>query len=214
MAPPALCQQQQQVDDTLEVFDALLAQHRDVSQRSRALHGSCDQLLREKDALAEFADAIRTKLKFFDEFEQVRAAWPHCSVGGHCLSELKCSEVVHQRCKRHMGVIRERISAKVSRFVASQKHTQMHDTPFTNCTHHSRPYTHGRMRPRRFLLPSNAPSCPWTMSSTWVYCASWMTGWRMWVHTRSMQTHLPTWPSSGGCRQRRWELCGPRCSRC
>ncbi len=62
-----------QVDRTIEFFDVLLALHRDVSQRSRALHASCEQLVKEKDQLTEFADAIRTRLKFFDEFETVSA---------------------------------------------------------------------------------------------------------------------------------------------
>lgn len=35
-----------QVDSTLELMDALQAQQRDVAQRSRSLHGSCEQLVR------------------------------------------------------------------------------------------------------------------------------------------------------------------------
>ena len=62
-----------QVDMTLELFDTLLAQHREVSQKGKALHSSCEQLVKEKDQLIEFADALRTKLKFFDEFETVYA---------------------------------------------------------------------------------------------------------------------------------------------
>mmetsp|Transcript_26484 Transcript_26484/g.67336 ORF Transcript_26484/g.67336 Transcript_26484/m.67336 type:complete len:817 (-) Transcript_26484:272-2722(-) len=61
------------VDQTIEYFDTLLTQHRDVSQKSKALYNSCEQLVKEKDQLVEFADAIRTKLKFFDEFETVYA---------------------------------------------------------------------------------------------------------------------------------------------
>ncbi len=61
------------MDLTLEAFDALLSQHRDVVGRSRSLHASCEQLVREKEALVEFADAIRAKLRFFDEFEHVYA---------------------------------------------------------------------------------------------------------------------------------------------
>jgi hypothetical protein len=57
----------------LDLFDTLLVQHRDVSARSKALHSSCEALVREKDQLLEFADAIRTKLRFFDEFETVYA---------------------------------------------------------------------------------------------------------------------------------------------
>lgn len=52
-----------QVEATLESFEALLAQHRDVVSRSAHLHASCEQLVREKDALAEFADALRAKLR-------------------------------------------------------------------------------------------------------------------------------------------------------
>lgn len=59
------------VDSTLACFDTLSAQHKDVSQKSKALYNSCEQLVKEKDQLAEFADAIRVKLKFFDEFETV-----------------------------------------------------------------------------------------------------------------------------------------------
>lgn len=59
------------VEQTLELFDQLLAQHKEVSQKSKALFSSCEQLVKEKDQLLEFADALRAKLKFFDEFETV-----------------------------------------------------------------------------------------------------------------------------------------------
>ncbi|PNW85826.1 hypothetical protein CHLRE_03g203750v5 [Chlamydomonas reinhardtii] len=68
------------VDLTLEAFDALLAQHRDVVGRSRSLHSSCEQLVREKEALMEFAEAMRAKLRFFDEFETVAAQFAALSV--------------------------------------------------------------------------------------------------------------------------------------
>ncbi|GFH22430.1 Sec34-like family protein, partial [Haematococcus lacustris] len=61
------------VDSTLAYFDSLLAQHKEVSSKSRSLYSSCEQLVKEKDQLVEFADAIRTKLRFFDEFETVVA---------------------------------------------------------------------------------------------------------------------------------------------
>ncbi|GIL47849.1 hypothetical protein Vafri_4496 [Volvox africanus] len=61
------------VDLTLEAFEALQAQHRDVVSRSRSLHASCEQLVRQKEALVELAEAIRAKLRFFDEFEHVYA---------------------------------------------------------------------------------------------------------------------------------------------
>ena len=59
------------VTRTLELFDLLVAENREVAQRSKALHTSCEQIVREKDQLEEFADALRAKLKFFDEFESV-----------------------------------------------------------------------------------------------------------------------------------------------
>ncbi|GLC45161.1 hypothetical protein PLESTB_000428800 [Pleodorina starrii] len=61
------------VDLTLEAFEALQSQHRDVVSRSRSLHASCEQLVRQKEALVELAEAIRAKLRFFDEFETVYA---------------------------------------------------------------------------------------------------------------------------------------------
>eukprot|EP00967_Tisochrysis_lutea_P150121 scaffold289839_cov23-Tisochrysis_lutea.AAC.2 len=67
-----------QVDSTLACFDTLSAQHKDVSQKSKALYNSCEQLVKEKDQLAEFADAIRVKLKFFDEFETVYSQESAC----------------------------------------------------------------------------------------------------------------------------------------
>lgn len=62
-----------QVDATMESFDLLQVQHRDVAAKSRSLHGSCEALVGEKDALVHFADALRAKLRFFDEFESVAA---------------------------------------------------------------------------------------------------------------------------------------------
>ncbi len=58
-----VCDCAKQVEQTLEFFDSLLVQHRDVAQRSKTLYSSCEQLVKEKDQLAEFADAIRAKLK-------------------------------------------------------------------------------------------------------------------------------------------------------
>ncbi|KAG2444178.1 hypothetical protein HYH02_009116 [Chlamydomonas schloesseri] len=68
------------VDLTLEAFDSLLSQHRDVVGRSKSLHSSCEQLVREKEALMEFAEAMRAKLRFFDEFETVAAQFAALSV--------------------------------------------------------------------------------------------------------------------------------------
>lgn len=48
---------------TLDLFETLFAQHREVEQRSKALYSSCEQIVREKDQLQEFADALHAKLK-------------------------------------------------------------------------------------------------------------------------------------------------------
>jgi hypothetical protein len=52
-----------QVQSTLDLFETLLVQHRDVAQRSTSLYSSCEKIVREKDQLEEFADALRAKLK-------------------------------------------------------------------------------------------------------------------------------------------------------
>ena len=59
------------MDATLAYFDALLLLHQEVATKSRALSSSCEALVAEKDALVEFAAALRAKLRFFDEFEAV-----------------------------------------------------------------------------------------------------------------------------------------------
>ena len=62
-----------QVDATLQQFDTLKAQHYDVSGKTRSLHDSCERLVDEKDKLVEFADALRSKLAYFDELERLAA---------------------------------------------------------------------------------------------------------------------------------------------
>ena len=51
------------VQGTLDMFDTLLSQHRDVSQRSKTLYSSCEQIVKEKEQLEEFADALKAKLR-------------------------------------------------------------------------------------------------------------------------------------------------------
>ena len=62
-----------QVDATLQQLDKLKAQHVDVSGKTRSLHDSCERLVDEKDRLVEFADALRSKLAYFDELERLAA---------------------------------------------------------------------------------------------------------------------------------------------
>jgi hypothetical protein len=59
------------VDSTLRGFDTLKTQHRNVSAKTRALHESCERLVEEKERLVEFAEALRSKLAYFDELERI-----------------------------------------------------------------------------------------------------------------------------------------------
>ena len=60
-----------QAEATLQLFDTLKLQHHEVSGKTRMLHDSCERLVDEKDSLVEFAQALRTKLAYFDELERV-----------------------------------------------------------------------------------------------------------------------------------------------
>lgn len=60
-----------QVDGTLGGCDTLKTQHRNVSAKTRALHESCERLVEEKERLVEFAEALRSKLAYFDELERI-----------------------------------------------------------------------------------------------------------------------------------------------
>ncbi|EIE20882.1 Sec34-domain-containing protein [Coccomyxa subellipsoidea C-169] len=61
----------EKVDSTLQGFDTLKTQHRNVSAKTRALHESCERLVDEKERLVEFAEALRAKLAYFDELERI-----------------------------------------------------------------------------------------------------------------------------------------------
>ncbi|PSS24690.1 Conserved oligomeric Golgi complex subunit 3 like [Actinidia chinensis var. chinensis] len=60
-----------QVDETLDLFNELQLQHQSVATKTRTLHDACDRLLMEKQRLIEFAEALRSKLNYFDELENV-----------------------------------------------------------------------------------------------------------------------------------------------
>ncbi|XP_042485003.1 conserved oligomeric Golgi complex subunit 3 [Macadamia integrifolia] len=60
-----------QVDDTLDLFNELQLQHQSVATKTKTLHDACDRLLMEKQRLIEFAEALRSKLNYFDELENV-----------------------------------------------------------------------------------------------------------------------------------------------
>ncbi|CAL9162414.1 unnamed protein product [Musa hybrid cultivar] len=61
----------QQVDETLNLFNELQSLHQTVATKTKTLHDACDRLLIEKQRLIEFADALRSKLNYFDELENV-----------------------------------------------------------------------------------------------------------------------------------------------
>ncbi|KAG2579160.1 hypothetical protein PVAP13_6NG239803 [Panicum virgatum] len=60
-----------QVDDTLNLFEELQSLHSSVATKTKTLHDACDQLLVEKQRLIEFAEALRSRLNYFDELENV-----------------------------------------------------------------------------------------------------------------------------------------------
>ncbi|KAJ0229257.1 Conserved oligomeric Golgi complex subunit 3 [Hirschfeldia incana] len=60
-----------QVDETLDLFNELQLQHQTVTTKTKTLHDACDRLLMEKQKLMEFAEALRSKLNYFDELENI-----------------------------------------------------------------------------------------------------------------------------------------------
>ncbi|OVA05252.1 Conserved oligomeric Golgi complex [Macleaya cordata] len=81
-----------QVDETLHLFNELQLQHQEVATKTKTLHDACDRLLIEKQRLIEFAEALRSKLTYFDELENVATNFysPNMNVGsGHFLPLLK-----------------------------------------------------------------------------------------------------------------------------
>ncbi len=61
------------IDGVLELFNKLKDGQRTVSERTSALHVTCDRLVKEREALVNVADALRSKLMHFDELENVAA---------------------------------------------------------------------------------------------------------------------------------------------
>ncbi|KAL9688183.1 hypothetical protein QQ045_032600 [Rhodiola kirilowii] len=66
-----------QVDDTLALCNALQLQlqHQAVATKTKTIHDACDRLLLEEQWLVEFAEALRTKLNYFDELENVSSSF-------------------------------------------------------------------------------------------------------------------------------------------
>ncbi|CAN1761347.1 Conserved oligomeric Golgi complex subunit 3 [Linum perenne] len=81
-----------QVDETLDLFNSLQLQHQAVATKTKTLHDACDRLLVEKQRLIEFADALRSKLSYFEELENISTNFyaPNMNVGnGNFLPLLK-----------------------------------------------------------------------------------------------------------------------------
>merc|ERR1711915_1161394 len=81
-----------QVDSTLNLFDDLQAQHQAVAIKTKTLHDACERLVMEKERLVEFAEALRSKLNYFDELENIATQFyaSNMSVGSaHFLPLLK-----------------------------------------------------------------------------------------------------------------------------
>lgn len=72
-----------QVDETLDLFNELQLQHHAVATKTKTLHDACDRLVIEKQRLIEFAEAVQSKLKYFDELENIAASFysPNMNVG-------------------------------------------------------------------------------------------------------------------------------------
>ncbi|GAB2219227.1 hypothetical protein Droror1_Dr00006859 [Drosera rotundifolia] len=72
-----------QVDDTLELFNELQLQYHAVETKTKTLHDACDRLLMEKARSIEFADALRSRLNYFDELENIATNFhsPSMSLG-------------------------------------------------------------------------------------------------------------------------------------
>lgn len=79
-----------QMDETLDLFNELQLQHQEVATKTKTLHDACDRVLIEKQKLIEFAEAIRTKLNYFDELENVATNFYSANVAsGNFLTLLK-----------------------------------------------------------------------------------------------------------------------------
>ena len=67
------------IDGALELFNKLKDGQRTVSERTAALHVTCDRLVKERETLVNAADALRSKLMHFDELENVAAQFQSAS---------------------------------------------------------------------------------------------------------------------------------------
>ncbi|KAH7624210.1 hypothetical protein Ndes2526B_g01470 [Nannochloris sp. 'desiccata'] len=76
------------IDGALELFSKLKVGQRTVSERTVALHVTCDRLVKEREALVNAADALRSKLMHFDELENVAAQFQSASFSSYSFGGL------------------------------------------------------------------------------------------------------------------------------
>ncbi|WZZ33512.1 hypothetical protein YC2023_016913 [Brassica napus] len=88
-----------QVDETLDLFNELQLQHQTVTTKTKTLHDAFDRLLMEKQKLMEFAEALRSKLNYFDELENVQAAFRGTDGNKASVSEGVEASVIYVRFK-------------------------------------------------------------------------------------------------------------------
>ena len=73
------------IDSVLEYLDQLRVLHRSVGSKSQSLNVSCEKLTIEERKLEGFADALRAKLEYFDEFDRLS---PQCNTS-NIISQLQ-----------------------------------------------------------------------------------------------------------------------------
>ncbi len=60
-----------QIDDALQQYEHLKLQQLKVRAKTQSVQGTCERLAREREQLEEFAQAVKSKLRFFDELESI-----------------------------------------------------------------------------------------------------------------------------------------------
>lgn len=60
-----------QCDDALAQYDNLKLQQLNVRSKTQSVQAQCERLSREREQLEEFANAVKSKLEFFDELKRI-----------------------------------------------------------------------------------------------------------------------------------------------
>ncbi|KAH9610426.1 hypothetical protein KSS87_005669, partial [Heliosperma pusillum] len=105
-----------QLDDTLELFNELQLQHQAVATKTKTLRDACDSLLMEKQRLIAFADALRSKLNYFDELENVHEAIRNSGGNKFSVSEAVEASIIYVRFKAAASELRGIVQQRISEF--------------------------------------------------------------------------------------------------